>query len=236
MTVPPQQSGDQFGQQSGRQSVEQSVEPSVPAAGVQTAPPVGLPTGFPAALALRLMTMADIDAVLELEHALFGEEAWSRQMLTGELREQPASRHYLIADAGGVVAGYAGLLAAGQQADVVTLAVAAGHWGHGIGSALLTALLTEAARRGAAEVFLEVRTDNVRAQRLYHRNGFAEIGIRKGYYQPSGTDALVMRREQPGTGQPATGLLGTGRPGTGRQGMGRQGTDRPGAGRQGMEP
>jgi [ribosomal protein S18]-alanine N-acetyltransferase len=146
-------------------------------------------------VALRPMTTADIPAVLELEHALFGEEAWSRQMLTGELRQQPASRHYLVAAAAGGLAGYGGLLAAGGQADVVTLAVAADHWGQGIGSALLTALLAEAARRGCTEVFLEVRTDNQRAQRLYRRYGFAEIGIRKGYYQPSGADALVMRRE-----------------------------------------
>jgi len=40
-----------------------------------------------------------------------------------------------------------------------------------------------------------VRTDNHRAQRLYRRYGFTEIGIRRGYYQPSGTDALVMRRD-----------------------------------------
>jgi len=29
---------------------------------------------------------------------------------------------------------------------------------------------------------------------LYRRRGFTDIGIRRGYYQPSGTDALVMRR------------------------------------------
>ena len=56
-------------------------------------------------------------------------------------------------------------------------------------------LLAEAARRGCTEVFLEVRTDNIRAQRLYRRYGFSQIGIRKGYYQPSGADALVMRRD-----------------------------------------
>ena len=151
---------------------------------------------------LRPMTTADIPAVLELEHALFGEEAWSRQMLAGELRQQPASRHYLVAEEAGRLAGYGGLLAAGGQADVLTMAVAADHWGQGIGSALLTALLAEAARRGCTQVFLEVRTDNQRAQRLYRRYGFAEIGIRKGYYQPSGADALVMRRAL-GPGEPA---------------------------------
>ncbi|HTP17893.1 MAG TPA: ribosomal protein S18-alanine N-acetyltransferase [Streptosporangiaceae bacterium] len=144
--------------------------------------------------ALRPMTMADIPGVLDLEHALFGQEAWSWQMLAGELRQQPASRYYLVADDAGLIAGYAGLLAAGHQADVLTLGVAAGRWGQGIGSALLAALLAEAARRGATEVFLEVRTDNIRAQRLYRRYGFTEVGIRKGYYQPSGADALVMRR------------------------------------------
>ncbi|MGD0686166.1 MAG: ribosomal protein S18-alanine N-acetyltransferase [Streptosporangiaceae bacterium] len=144
---------------------------------------------------LRLMTSADIAAVLELEGELFGEEAWSRAMLRGELAQQPESRHYLVADDGGTIAGYAGLLAAGTQGDVLTLAVARGRWGQGTGSALLEALLAEALRRGCTEVFLEVRTDNARAQQLYRRYGFAQIGVRRGYYQPSGTDALVMRKE-----------------------------------------
>jgi [ribosomal protein S18]-alanine N-acetyltransferase len=143
---------------------------------------------------LRPMTDADLDAVVALELAVFGEEAWTREMLAGELKQQPASRYYLVAEEDGTIAGYAGLLGAGWQADVLTIAVAIGHWGHGIGSAMLDALLAEAARRGCTEVFLEVRTDNTRAQRLYQRYDFTEIGIRRGYYQPSGADALVMRR------------------------------------------
>ncbi len=146
---------------------------------------------------LRTMTPADLEAVLGLELALFGEEAWSRQMLEGELAEQPRSRYYLIAEEDGTIVGYAGLLVSGEQADVLTLAVAADRWGRGIGSGLLEALLAEAARRGATAVFLEVRAGNARAQRLYSRYGFAEVGIRKGYYQPSGADALVMRRDAP---------------------------------------
>jgi ribosomal-protein-alanine N-acetyltransferase len=140
------------------------------------------------------MTVDDLDRIVAIEVALFGEEAWSRQMLVEELAQQPASRHYLVAVHEGEIVGYGGLLGAGWQADVLTLAVALGHWGRGIGSALLEALLDEATRRGCAEVFLEVRTDNSRAQRLYRKHDFAEIGIRRGYYQPSGTDALVMRR------------------------------------------
>jgi ribosomal-protein-alanine N-acetyltransferase len=144
---------------------------------------------------LRVMRAGDLDAVLGLELSLFGEESWSRQMLEAELAEQPRSRYYLVASDDGVITGYAGLLVASTQADVLTLAVAEDRWGQGTGAALLEALLAEAVRRGCTEVFLEVRTDNERAQRLYRKHGFIQIGIRKGYYQPSGADALVMRRD-----------------------------------------
>lgn len=172
------------------------------------------------ALRLRPMTQADLPGVLELEDALFAEEAWSRRMLAGELEQQPTSRHYLVAEEGGALAGYAGLLCAGQQADVLTIAVATSRWGRGIGSQLLVALLTEARRRACTEVFLEVRSDNMRAQRLYKWWGFTEIGIRRGYYQPSGTDAIVMRRDlgavadaeltEPGLAEPGPAGLATG--------------------------
>jgi ribosomal-protein-alanine N-acetyltransferase len=47
-------------------------------------------------------------------------------------------------------------------------------------------------------VLLEVRADNDRAIGLYERRGFSAIGRRPRYYQPSGTDAVVMKRERTG--------------------------------------
>src|SRR5262245_64147063 len=102
---------------------------------------------------LRPMTVADLDQVMKLEQAVFGAEAWSRQMLAAELEQQPVSRYYLVADDDGGIAGYAGLLGAGWQGDVVTLAVATDRWGEGIGAARLTGALTGAARRGWTEGF-----------------------------------------------------------------------------------
>jgi [ribosomal protein S18]-alanine N-acetyltransferase len=166
------------------------------------AAPPGRPATPPAAtpgITLRPMTPADLPAVLRLEAALFGDEAWSEAMLTSELEGAEASgRYYLIAeDAGGLV-GYAGLLSpGGSQADVLTMAVAEDRWGQRIGAMLLDSLVAEAARQGCTEVFLEVRVDNDRAQRLYRSRGFAGIGVRRDYYQPSGTDALVMQLSLP---------------------------------------
>ena len=143
---------------------------------------------------LRTMASADLPAVARLEMTLFGEEAWSADMLAGELAGEPG-RYYLVAAEGAMIAGYAGMLApGGGQADVLTVGVSHNRWGEGIGTALLQSLLAEASRRGCTEVLLEVRVDNDRAQRLYRRHGFTDIGMRRGYYQPSGTDALVMRR------------------------------------------
>jgi len=145
---------------------------------------------------LRPMTGGDLTAVARLEQALFGEEAWSVDMLAAELAAAGTGRYYLVAEEAGTVAGYAGLLApGGGQADVLTIGVSEDRWGQGIGTALMAGLLAEARRRGCAEVYLEVRVDNRRAQRLYRQLGFAQVGLRRGYYQPSGADALVMRRE-----------------------------------------
>jgi len=162
---------------------------------------------------LRRLDADDLPAVLELERALFPDDAWTPLMFAEELAQPAGSRYYLVAEdetAEGGIIGYAGLmLPGGRQADVLTIAVAVGHWGRGIGSALLTALLAGAARAGCADVFLEVRTDNLRAQSLYRRYGFTEAGLRRGYYQPSGADALVMRRvlrtgEFPSATEPAS--------------------------------
>ncbi|MDH6140823.1 MULTISPECIES: ribosomal protein S18-alanine N-acetyltransferase [Kitasatospora] len=147
-------------------------------------------------LSLRPMRWWDIEPVMELELQLFPEDAWSRGMYWSELAEAHpgGSRHYTVAvTEDGAIAGYAGLMAIGGESDVQTIAVADQHQGRGLGALLLTDLITESARRGCAELLLEVRVDNARAQGLYERHGFVPVGIRRGYYQPANVDALVMR-------------------------------------------
>jgi ribosomal-protein-alanine N-acetyltransferase len=131
-----------------------------------------------------------IPPVTALEHALF-DDAWSEEMFWDELA-QGGSRTYVVALDGTEVAGYAGLAAMPDEAYVQTIAVAPGHQRRGVGTALLTALLDDAKRRGSDRVGLEVRVDNAAAIALYERFGFRPIAVRKRYYQPSGTDALVM--------------------------------------------
>ena len=144
---------------------------------------------------LREMSKADMAAIMTLEQELFPEDAWTPEMFAAEFAQPPSARLYLVAEEGTTLIGYAGMMfTGGSQADVVTLAVDPARWGEGTGTALLMALIDEAEKRGYEEVLLEVRKDNPRARQLYLRHGFAEIGIRRGYYQPSGVDAVVMRK------------------------------------------
>jgi ribosomal-protein-alanine N-acetyltransferase len=144
---------------------------------------------------LRVMTRADIPQIVTLEQEVFPEEAWTPEMFAGEFAQPASRRLYLVAESADALIGYAGMMfGGGAQAEVVTLAVHPAHWGQGAGTALLSALVDEAGRRGYTEVLLEVREDNPRARQLYLRHGFSEIGIRRGYYQPSGVDAVVMRK------------------------------------------
>jgi ribosomal-protein-alanine N-acetyltransferase len=130
-----------------------------------------------------------IAEVLPIEEDLFGAEKWSASMFWNEL----AQRHfYLVAEENGKVAGYAGLAIVDQEESwVQNIAVDRRAQRGGIGRQLLEALLAEAGKR---KVLLEVAVDNAPAQRLYAAYDFEPVGIRRGYYQPSNTDALVMMR------------------------------------------
>ncbi|MEJ8670725.1 ribosomal protein S18-alanine N-acetyltransferase [Streptomyces sp. NBC_01017] len=153
----------------------------------------------------------DIDAVLGLEKELFPEDAWSRGMFWSELahsRGPGATRRYLVAENGERLVGYAGLASAGELGDVQTIAVARDQWGTGLGGRLLTELLRAATEFECAEVMLECRVDNVRAQKLYERYGFEAIGFRRGYYQPGNVDALVMKLTDPANSVQGTEING----------------------------
>lgn len=152
------------------------------------------PTRAPqAGVRLRPMRWWDVAVLLPLERELFGSTAWSAETFWSELA-QAADRRYLVAeDAGGVLLGYAGLRLGGGEADVQTLAVAPAAQRRGIGGLLLRGLLERAARAGVGSVLLEVRAGNEAAIALYAGHGFERIAVRRGYYQPDGGDAVIMR-------------------------------------------
>ena len=151
----------------------------------------------PTGIVIDALREADAPRCAALERLLFpGDDPWSAAAFRDELR---AGHVYLAArDRRRLLVGYGGLAVLagppGAEAEIHTIGVDPAFQGRGIGRALLRGLLA-AADALHATVFLEVRTDNDAARALYESEGFAVVGLRRRYYQPSGADAHTMRRE-----------------------------------------
>lgn len=144
---------------------------------------------------LRPMTSTDIDVVYQIERDVYRIDPWSRDQIAAEVAQVPTTRYYVVAESDGKIVGYGGLFSPsrGVEADIQTVTVVLERQNQGIGRAILTDLIDEAARRSAPAILLEVRVGNDAAIHLYESLGFVEIARRPNYY---GRDlhALVMRK------------------------------------------
>ena len=146
----------------------------------------------------RELTLGDAGAVAALEAVCFaGDNPWSRDVFLAEIA-QPHT-FYLGAFDGEdeAMLGYAGLAMLGPRDDpefeIHTIGVDPSRQGEGLGRALMDQMMhTVDLLDGPC--FLEVRVDNTPAIRLYESFGFFTAGVRKNYYQASGTDAFTMTR------------------------------------------
>jgi [ribosomal protein S18]-alanine N-acetyltransferase len=136
------------------------------------------------------MRRRHLRGVMAIERQVY-PRPWSPNLFLSEMTEV-RNRTYLVAKLGREVVGYGGIMSYGDEAHVTTIAVDPAHHRRKIGTRLLFELVQEAIRLGATAVSLEVRVSNWGAQRLYSRFGFRPVGVRKGYYQETGEDALVM--------------------------------------------
>ncbi|KGA18513.1 hypothetical protein GM51_8195 [freshwater metagenome] len=144
-------------------------------------------------LEIRPMTHSDLARVLEIEVDLFPVDAWSEDLFLGELAEVSISRDASVAILDSEIVGYASFRYVGKQGDVNTVAVASDQQGKGIGTALMDWLESQATLRNVREIFLEVRSDNEAAIKMYDARGYERIDIRRNYYGNT-IDANIMRK------------------------------------------
>ena len=146
-------------------------------------------------LILREMTLADLDQVEAIDQVSFSTP-WPKQAFHYELTH---NQNALCWVAEWAEPGQQPVLVAAivvwlilDEAHVSTLAVHPGYRQRGIAQRMLAKVLLECAHAGAAQAYLEVRANNHAAQSLYRKFGFDAVGIRKGYYQDTGEDAVLM--------------------------------------------
>ena len=144
-------------------------------------------------LEIRPMTHSDLPAVLAIEVDLFPIDAWTEELFLGELAEVSNSRDVAVAILDSEIVGYASFRYVGKQGDVNTIAVSMDHQGKGIGTALMDWLESQATLRNVREIFLEVRSDNEAAMKMYASRGYERIDVRRNYYGNT-IDANIMRK------------------------------------------
>lgn len=146
-------------------------------------------------LTVRTMKPADLPQVEEIDRESFALP-WSARAFQYELFENDSSLLWVAEIetetgerlVGGVIVIWMIL----EEAHVATLAVHPAYRGRGIGRKMLADALSGAIRHGAVQATLEVRANNLVAQKLYRRFGFEIVGRRFRYYQDNQEDALIM--------------------------------------------
>jgi len=144
-------------------------------------------------LEIRPMTKEDLATVLVIEADLFPIDAWTKELFLGELAEVSISRDVSVAVLDTQIVGYASFRYVGKQGDVNTVAVSKDQQGNGFGTALMDWLESQATLRNVREIFLEVRSDNEAAIKMYASRGYERIDVRRNYYGNT-IDANIMRK------------------------------------------
>jgi [ribosomal protein S18]-alanine N-acetyltransferase len=141
------------------------------------------------------MKAADIDGVLAIEASAYSHP-WSRGNFVDSL-VAGYSAEVLVSSsqAPQELLGYFVAMPGVDELHLLNITIAPAWQRLGHGTALLDAVRVLAQRQGLSSLWLEVRHGNQRAQALYRRYGFAEVGLRRAYYPAPGgrEDAVVMK-------------------------------------------
>lgn len=141
---------------------------------------------------LQPLSMARLDDLLVIERDSYSFP-WTRQNFIDSLNSDYAIQLLVAGD--GEILGYYVAMRGYDEVHLLNLTVAPGFRGQGWAVLLLQVLALWARGLGAQWLWLEVRVGNLRAQQLYVRHGFAQVGQRKNYYPAEHglrEDALVM--------------------------------------------
>ena len=138
---------------------------------------------------IEKMNKAHVAAVAELETICF-HDPWSEKSIASEMENDLAL--WLVATEDQQVVGYVGSQTVLGWTDMMNIAVAPEYRGQHLSHLLMKSFLDFAAKSDIRYLTLEVREGNIPARNLYYQYGFQDAGVRKGYYQDNGENAIVM--------------------------------------------
>ncbi|WP_251391545.1 tRNA (adenosine(37)-N6)-threonylcarbamoyltransferase complex dimerization subunit type 1 TsaB [Mediterraneibacter agrestimuris] len=141
---------------------------------------------------VREMKYEEAAAVAEMEHQIF-PDAWSERGILDTLKNEQTI--CLTAEKAGRLLGYMFAYTAADEADIARIAVVKESRKQKVGSELMKAFKQIGKARGIRRVLLDVRRSNNTARTFYVKQGFAEDGVRPGFYENPEEDAILMSCE-----------------------------------------
>jgi ribosomal-protein-alanine N-acetyltransferase len=156
-----------------------------------SARPRAIPLGVSGPV-LQPMTLAALDGVVALENAVYAFP-WTRGNFVDSLAAGYIA--WTLNGSGGELIAYCIAMRGADEMHLLNITVAPVARRRGHARRLLAELVARCRAEGAGRLWLEVRMANRDAQATYVRLGFAEVGVRKGYYPAPGgarEDAVVM--------------------------------------------
>lgn len=146
-----------------------------------------------AELVIRKGLSKDIDDIAMLEQVCF-PTPWSRDAVAYEINENKMAT-YIVAELAGKVVGYIGFWAVIDHCQINNIAVSPLYRRQHIAQILIQTAIDSVKAAGVLSFTLEVRKSNEAAISLYKKCNFIENGVRKGYYEDNGEDAIIMWRD-----------------------------------------
>lgn len=144
---------------------------------------------------INKMTKEDLEDVCAICKDSF-PIPWTISSFENELKNLLAT--YLVAKLNEKTVGYIGMWIYMDECNIINIAVHKDYRRQGIASILIEEMLKLCKKHKTRYIMLEVRANNIPAQKLYAKHGFRDEIIRKNYYaNPDGTreDALIMSLE-----------------------------------------
>ena len=140
----------------------------------------------------RTMNYTDLKKVLSVEKKAY-PHPWTLGIFRDCLRVGYNAWVMTLDDA---VIGYGIIMLSSGEAHILNLCVDPDYQRRGLGRHLLRYLIDKTDRADVDMVLLEVRRSNAHAQKLYQREGFHELGVRKAYYptDEGREDAIILAK------------------------------------------
>ncbi|MEH2064831.1 MAG: ribosomal protein S18-alanine N-acetyltransferase [Nostoc sp.] len=143
-------------------------------------------------LEIKLLTLENLSAILELDQACFGG-LWTMDGYKRELDSPNSDILGLFSPSSNTsLLGMGCFWSILDEAHITILAVHPEYHRQGMGAALLYSLIKTACDRKMERATLEVRASNLGAISLYQKFGFKTAGRRPRYYQDNDEDALIL--------------------------------------------